>query len=187
MLRIKTVWFRKDGASHGAEETAGAIASIIWRLSDLSVISLSKADYDIITPQRGFSIMAELIAFMVHLTDRMLYDRVDEDQRTPMIQTLARRLAVIMEDNIHMVINDHGHPYQDDFINLINRRCADYAEFNFIPEKPDFLVLRYLGNQIREKLEERDQPWVVDQITELEVPKLIASLRKTVDGLLNQP
>ena len=93
MLRIKTVWFRKDGESHGAEETAGAIASIIWRLSDLAVTNLSKADFDIITPQRGFSIMAELISFMVHLTDRMLYDRVDEDQRTPMIHAQPRRQA----------------------------------------------------------------------------------------------
>ena len=187
MLRIKTVWFRKDGDSRGAKETAGAIASILWRLSDRAMINLPKADYDIITPQRGFTIMAELMAFMVHLCDRMLYDRVDEDQRTPMIQALAKRLAEIIEDNIHTVVGDHDHPYQDDIVSLFNKRSADYATFDFIPEKPNFAVLRCLGNHIRETMEERDQPWIIDQIMELEIPKIVETVRKTVDGLLNQP
>ncbi|TCV86694.1 hypothetical protein [Sulfurirhabdus autotrophica] len=186
-MRIKTVWFRKDGDTRGAEETAGAIASILWRLSDAAVINLSKAEFDIITPQRGFGIMAELQAFMVHLCDRMLYDRVDEDQRVPMIQTLAKRLATIMEDNIHMVVGDHDYPYQADFIAMVNRRSDEYATYDFIPEKPSYSVLTFLGNQIREIMGERDQSWVVDQIIEIETPEIVETIRKAIDGLLNQP
>lgn len=182
-IRVKTTWFRQEDDPKGPAQQATVMAATIWKLADKTVIDLSKADYDIITPQRGFTLLAELMAFMLHLTDRMVYRRIADEDRQTLVQTLARRLAEIMEDNIHQVMNDYGHPYQADFIDLLNRRGQDYARFDFPPEQPNFAVLRYLGNCIRDIMESRDQPWVIDQIMALQAPEMVATVKKAVDGL----
>ena len=45
-------------------------------------------------------------------------------------------------------------------------------------------ALRCLGAQIREQMAERDQPWVLDQIMDVEMPELLGTLKKAVDGVL---
>ncbi len=186
-LRVKTTWFKQVDGHKGPEDQATVLASTVWRLADQAVIGLSKADYDIITPQRGFTLLAELTAFLLNLTDRMVYRRIPDTERQRLIQTMAKRLAEIMEDNIHETLNDHGHPYQAGFIVLLNRRGDDYASFDFPPDQPNFAALRCLGNHVREVMEGHDQPWVIDQIMELSTPEMVATVKKTVDGLYPHP
>uniref|UniRef100_E6QSS3 Uncharacterized protein n=1 Tax=mine drainage metagenome TaxID=410659 RepID=E6QSS3_9ZZZZ len=182
-IRIKTTWFKQENEPKGPEKQATVLATTIWKLADRAVTDLSKADYDIITPQRGFGLLAELSAFMIHMSDRMVYRRITDGDRQTLIQVTAVRLAEILEDNIHEIINDHEHPYQAAFIDLVNRRGNDYAEFEFSPEQPSFLVLRYLGNCIRDIMQSNDQSWVIDQIMEVQAPDMVPDLIKTVDGL----
>jgi len=83
-LRVKTVWFKKADAQRPAGEVASVLASTIWRLADNSVTGLSKSDYDIITPDRGLRIIGEMAAFLVHMSDRMVYGRIpDADSVSP--------------------------------------------------------------------------------------------------------
>ncbi len=182
-LRVKTTWFKQVDGPKSLEQQATVIATTIWRLADKAVISLSKADFDIVTPQRGFTLLAELSVYMLHLSDRMVYRRINDAERKILIQTVAIRLAEILEENIHDVMNDHDHPYQDAFIDLINRRSDDYATFDFPPDQPNFAILRYLGNRVMEIMESHDQPWVIDQIMELESPEMTETVKKAVDGL----
>ena len=58
-VRVKTVWFRK-GATRSPAELASVLASTLWRLADKLVDNLSRADYDIVTPARGYKIIAEI-------------------------------------------------------------------------------------------------------------------------------
>lgn len=186
-MRVKTVWFKKESEARAPDQTATVIASVIWRLADKTVTNLSKADYDIITPQRGFKIIAEMIAFLVHMTDRLIYERADETRRGALIQALGVRLAEIMEQNIHSIVGDDGFDYQSNFLDMLNRRMEDYATFDFPADQPDFSARRYLGSCILDMMEKRDQPWVIDQMMELEAPEALETLRKTVNGLFNQP
>lgn len=182
-LRVKTIWFKKAGETQSPEKTSSVVASTIWRLSDAVVINLSKADYDIITPQRGFKIIGEMIAFLVHITDRMLYGRVEDQERGALMQALGLRLADVMVQNIHEVTGDDGFDYRGNFLAFLNKRAQEYATFEFDPANPNFSVLRYLGHCLLEIMEDRDQPWVIDQIMELESPQAIETLQKTIDGL----
>lgn len=184
-MRIKTTWFKKE-EQKDPKETASVLASIMWRLADKFTANLSKADYDIITPQRGFILMAEFLAFEVQYADRLAYNRVDDAHRAAFIQALAKRLAEIMEENIREVVphDDEGYDYQAGFIDLLNRRLVDYAAFDLVDEKPDFATLRYLGNCIRDVMEQRDQPWIIDQIMEIEAPEAVETIRKAMRGLL---
>ena len=182
-LRVKTVWFKNAGGRSSAE-IASVLASTIWRLADNIVSNLSKWDCDIVTPERGMRILGEVAAFLLHMSDRMAYGRIPEAERAQLIQAAGRRLAGIVQDNIREMFGNDGFDYQANFIDLLNRRAADYATFECAPEKPSYPLLRYLGLAVRELMLESDQPWVADQIMDIQAPEALGTLKKTVDGLL---
>lgn len=185
-IRIKTNWFKKDGQPKDPAETASVLAMILWRLADKFTVNLSKADYDIITPQRGFVLMAEFLAFEVQYSDRLAYNRIDDATRAAFIQALAKRLSEMMEENILEIApnNEENYDYKAGFVDLLNRRLVDYATFDLVDEKPSFATLRYLGNCIREVMDKRDQPWIIDQIMDIESPEAVETIKKTMQGLL---
>lgn len=188
-VRVRTTWFRQDG-ERATEDVASVLAATSWRLADKAVDNLSKADYDIVTPQRGFRIIAELCCFLVHFADRLVYGRVDEGRRTEIITATGMRVAGIMEDNILDFTGGHKDPdydYRQGFIDLLNTRMADYAAFEFPADKASFQALRFLSLQIREVMEARDQSWIQDQLMDIEVPEMMATLKKAVDGFYPPP
>lgn len=186
-LRVKTVWFKKDGEPRAARDVASVLASTIWRLSDRTVDGLSKADYDILTPERGVRIIGEMAAFLLHMSDRMAYGRIPEEERAKLIQGTATRLADLVVENIRALVVDDGFDYRANFIDMLNRRGADYASFECDPAKPSFQVLRYLALAIREVMIEADQHWVADQVMEILAPEALGTLKKTIDGFYPPP
>lgn len=187
MLRVKTTWFKKEG-ERLPEEVATVMASMLWRLADKAVDNLSKADYDIITPQRGFKIIAELTCFLVHYMDRLAFDRIDDAQRQELISATGIRLAEVMEQNIldsNDGQRDPDYSYQDGYIELMNKRMQDYAEFAefTLPNgKASFPVSRFLSLMIREDMEKSDQSWIQDQLMDIEVPAMMEMAKKNMDG-----
>ena len=184
-LRVKTVWFKKEGEQRDPAEVATVIASTIWRLCDRSIDNLSKADFDIITPQRGFRIIGELACFLVHYVDRLAFNRMDDRRRQDVVSAVGVRLAEIMEENIIDFTGgakDPDYDYQAGFIDLINRRMGDYSEFEFPEDKASFPALRFLSLQIREVMEQSDQTWIQDQIMDIEMPEMMGTVKKNVDG-----
>lgn len=186
-LRVKTVWFKKAAGQRSPGEVGSVLASTIWRLSDNAVTGLSKADYDIITPDRGIRILGEMAAFLLHVTDRTIHGRVPDEERAQLVQATGSRLADVMVENIHAMVGDDGFDYRGNFIDMLNRRSAEYAGFAFDPAKPSFAVLRFLALAIRELATEADQYWVADQVMEILAPAAIGTLKKTIDGFYPAP
>lgn len=182
-IRLKTVFFKNAGGRSSAE-TASVLASTIWRIADEVVTNLSKWDCDIVTPERGMKILGEMAAFLLHMADRMGYGRMPEAERARFIQVAGQRLAEIVQDNIRAMVGADGFDYKANFIDLLNRRAADYATFECAPEKPSYPILRFLGLAIREHMLESDQHWVADQIMDIQAPEALGMLKKTMDGLL---
>ncbi len=182
--RVKTVWFKKEG-ERPADEVATAVATTIWRMADRALDNLSKADYDIITPQRGFKIIAELTAFAAHYVDRLVYARLPEAQRIALISALGMRLAETMEDNVLDFtdgVKDPDYDYKKGYIDMLNKRMAEYGHFEFPGGKPGFPAARFLSLQIREGMEKTDQSWIQDQIMDIEMPEILGTVKKQVDG-----
>ncbi len=182
--RVKTVWFKKEG-EHPVGEIAGALATTIWRMADRSLDNLSRADYDIITPQRGFKIIAELTAFAVHYVDRLVFPRLSTAGRGELVSALGVRLAEIMEDNVLDFTEgakDPDYDYQQGYIDLLNSRMTEYAHYDFPDDRPSFQALRFLSLQIREDMEKTDQTWIQDQIMDIEMPEILGTVKKQVDG-----
>jgi hypothetical protein len=183
-LRVKTVWFKKEG-ERPADEIATVLASTIWRLADKAVDNLSKANFDIVTPQRGFRIIAELTAFLVHYVDRLAYGRLPEDKRHALVSAVGLRLAEIMEQNVLDFTGgrrDPDYDYRQGYIDRLNQRMADYAEFEFPQDKASFQALRFLSLMIREDMLESDQTWIQDQLMDIELPEMMGMVRKNMDG-----
>ena len=185
-VRVKTVWFKKEG-ERSPEEIATAVASTIWRVADKAVDNLGRENYDILTPARGFKLIAECVAFLVHYCDRMAYASLTPDRRAAVLQAMSSRLGEVMQENILEVVGaEPGRNYKAEFIDFLNRRFADYAEFEFPDdEKASFPALRFLGLQIREEMGEDDKTWIMDQIMDIEMPEMMGTVRKSFQGLLS--
>lgn len=182
--RVKTVWFKKEG-ERPAEEIASALATTIWRMGDRAIDNLSKANFDIITPQRGFKIIGELTAFAVHYVDRIIFPRMSDEKRGELISELGVRLAEIMEDNILDFtegVKDPDYDYQQGYIDMLNGRMMEYAHYDFPDDRPSFQALRFLSLQIRDDMEKSDQTWIQDQIMDIEMPEILGTVKKQVDG-----
>lgn len=186
-VRVRTVWFKKDG-ERSPEEIATAVASTVWRVADKAVDNLGRENYDIITPARGFKLIAEFVAFLVHYCDRMAYASLAPERRIAVLQAISNRLGEVMEENILSTVGkgDGSRNYKAEFIDFLNRRFADYAEFEFPDdEKASFPALRFLGLQIRDEMEDSDKTWVMDQIMDIEMPEMMGTVRKSFKGLLS--
>ena len=185
-IRVKTIWFKKDG-ERTADEIASAVATTTWRVADKAVDNLGRENYDIITAERGFKLIAEFLAFLVHYCDRMAYATLPSERRVAVLQAVSHRLGEVMEQNVHsMVGTGDGRDYKNEFIDFLNRRFAEYAAFEF-PEddKASFPALRFLGLQIRDEMGDNDKTWVMDQIMDIEMPEMMGTVRKSFKGLLS--
>jgi hypothetical protein len=185
-IRVKTVWFKKDG-ERSAEEIASAVATTTWRVADKSVDNLGRENYDIITPDRGFKLIAEFLAFLVHYCDRMAYASLPEARRLAVLQAVSNRLGEVMEQNVREVVGkDDPRNYKQEFIDFLNRRFAEYSEFEFPDdERASFPALRFLGLQIRDEMGDNDKTWIMDQIMDIEMPEMMGTVRKSFKGLLS--
>ena len=110
---------------------------------------------------------------------------MDDEQRQDVVSAVGVRLAEIMEENIIDFTGgekDPDYDYQAGFIDLTNRRMLDYSEFDFTDDKASFPALRFLSLQIREVMEQTDQSWIQDQVMDIEMPEMMETLKKSVDG-----
>ncbi len=185
-VRVRTIWFKKDG-ERTPEEIASAVASTTWRVADKAVDNLGRENYDIITPARGFKLIAEFVAFLAHYCDRMAYATLSPERRISVLQAISNRLGEVMQENIIEAIGtDATRNYKAEFIDFLNRRFNDYAEFEFPDdEKASFPALRFLSLQIREEMGDDDKTWIMDQIMDIEMPEMMGTVRKSFMGLLS--
>jgi hypothetical protein len=185
-IRVKTIWFKKDG-ERSPEEIASAVATTTWRVADKAIDNLGRENYDIITPDRGFKLIAEFLAFLAHYCDRMAYGSLSPERRLAVLQALSNKLGEVMEQNVREVVGkDDPRNYKQEFIDFLNRRFADYSEFEFPDdERASFPALRFLGLQIRDEMGDNDKTWVMDQIMDIEMPEMMGTVRKSFKGLLS--
>ena len=185
-VKVRTIWFKKDG-ERTADEIASAVATTTWRVADKAMDNLGRENYDIITPARGFKLIAEFIAFLAHYCDRMAYATLSPERRIAVMQAVSNRLGEIMQENIITTVGpDPDRNFKQEFIDFLNRRFEDYSEFEFPnEEKASFPALRFLGLQIREEMGDDDKTWIMDQIMDIEMPEMMGTVRKSFTGLLS--
>lgn len=183
-IRIKSKFHA--GGQRSVATLASVVAVLSWKLAIQSIKSMRKADYDIDVGPAYFDFLGEFLIFMALSADRIAYRELDAESRAGFTAALARRMAEIYEENRDRLIGAAlpGETRRG-FLELFNRRGAEYADFDYDEHGPDFGFKRCFAACLREGLPEKDKLWVVDQVMDIEAPEALKSLEKTLAGLFH--
>lgn len=183
-IRLKTKFHTKGQRSPAT--LASVVAVLAWKLAIESIKRMRKADYDIDLGRQYFDFVCEFLAFLAVSADRVAYRELNEDARVEFTTVLTRNIGRFVEENNIMLLGEAvPGESQRHFIDLFNRRAAEYAEFDYDEKGPDFGFKRFFAACLREVLPEKDKLWVVDQAMDIEAPEALKMLEKTLAGLFN--
>ena len=185
-IRIKSKWHhsgRNEARPKGFADSAGALASIVWRLSVEHARELHREGFDYASDHERVRVISEYCAFALQLVDRLAHRRVGDDARATLVVALGRRLADLMQDNLLDVAGPGE--YRAPFVEMLNDRLEDYSRFAFAETGPDFEALRYLGDRVMRSMGvSQTNRWVMDHVMEITAPELFGKVSRSVDDLL---
>ena len=105
-----------------------------------------------------------------------------EQDRSELITAIARSLAKTMHDNRRDVETEGD--FMGGFIELLNQRMTEYAEFTFDEGGPGFQMRRRCGDHVTNVMGEKDKKWVTDQVMDIEIPDALKTFKKVARSLL---
>jgi len=171
------------------DDQASALSFIIWRQALNGAVNLHAEDFRYDDDQQRIAVISELLAFQIHLVDRLCHGFIDDSRRASLMSSLCNRVADHIQENL-VDIAGPGH-YRRPFIALLNRRFADYAHFHYTGNVPGYDFLRYLGRNVLDIMgEDQTNRWIMDQIIDIDAPQLVRQIDTSVTrlfGLDQQP
>jgi hypothetical protein len=180
---VKTRW-RKKGERSLAER-AGVIGANVWKIGSEIFKHMEKEGFRFGSDRLVTDVLAELIAFLVQLVDRSVYGKLSEADRATLIGEVARHLAATMENN-QLDLLGPGE-YRKPFIELLNARFAEYADFTYSGGEPGAPCVLFFATRVSEVMARGDNKWVVEQMIDIEAPEMIRLARKLVDHTIDAP
>lgn len=181
-MRIKSNWF-KSGRKRTLPEIAGALAFVIWRIGDNALKNTRNAKFEIAIGTQYFSFLSEFLVFLIQVADRIAYRQLPAEDRLEFTSALANRVAETLAENQSRLIGNSIEKHKQHFIDKLNQRAGEYADFNYDDNGPDFAFTRYLGFCMREVMDEKDVIWVIDQMMGIEAPEAVTMVKKTLRDL----
>lgn len=180
---VKTRWRNKRARS--LEERAGIIGANLWKIATEMFKHMEKEGFRFGSDRMTVSVITEFIIFQIQLVDRITYGRISDEQRATLIGATAKHLAVTLENN-QMDLFGPGE-YRKPFIDLLNARFGDYAEFEYRDNEPGFACLRYLAAKVSDAMAEGDNKWVIEQIMDIQAPEIVKLVKRLVDQTMADP
>jgi len=174
---IKTRWRKKGPRS--LTDRAGVIGANVWKLALEFFKHMEKEGFRFGSDRLVTNVLTEFIAFLVQLVDRALYGRVAEADRAALVAEAVRHLAATMENN-QLDLFGPGE-YRKPFLDAMNARFAEYAEFEYKDGTPGYACLRYFASRVAELMAEGDNRWVVEQMIDVEAPEMVRLAQKLVE------
>lgn len=181
-MRIKSHWF-KSGREKTPQEIAGALAFTIWRVADNALKKTRKANFEIAIGPQYFSFLAEFMVFLIQVADRIAHRQLSAEARFVFTSALANRVAETLAENQSRLMGDCIAEHKQRFIDKLNQRAGEYAEFNYDSDGPEFAFTRYLAYCMREVMDEKDVEWVIDQMMSIEAPEAVDMVERTMRDL----
>ena len=98
--------------------------------------------------------------------------------------TTAKNMAKHLHDNSFDVFGPGDHV--KDFVELINTRGAEYAEFGFSEDGPSYPFMRHLGYEIQQIMGTGgENRWVIDQVMDKDGWEVYEKLSRAVTDLFD--
>jgi len=184
-MRVKSQWFKSE-TPKGAAEIAGAAAFIVFRIAQNSLKNMRQARFELPPGATYFAFLAEFLAFLTLVADRIAHGRGDERWRIEFTTALANRVGAFLADNESSLLGvDTPEEIKRRFVALVNARSADYSDCRWSDAGPDYAFLRCLGHRVAEVMERHEQTWAVTQVIDSEAPDATETLQRAMAGLLD--
>jgi len=178
---VKTRW-RKKGARTLAER-AGVIGANLWKLSLEIFKHMEKEGFRFGSDRLVTGVLTEFIAFVAQLVDRAVYGRLSDAERTTLISEVAGHLAATMENNQRDLLGPGE--YRKPFIDVLNARFGEYAEFECPGGEPSYACLRFFAIKVSDAMTgadgSDDNKWVVEQMMDIEAPEMVRVVKKLIE------
>lgn len=181
-MRIKSNWF-KSGRDHTPQEISDALAFVVSRIADNALKNTRKSKFEIEVGPQYFDFLAEFLLFLILSADRMAYLKLSAEDRQVFTGNLANRVAETFAENRSRLLDENLAYCKQSFIDLLNQRAGEYADFGYDEKGPDYGFYRYLAFCIGQVMTEEDSGWIVDQMISFEAPEAIQMVEKTLRGL----
>jgi len=161
-LRIKSHWWN-EGQERSLPEIASALAFIAWRLAMEKAINLHCERFIYASDEQRMAVIQEYLVFLVQIADRLAHGMLEEAERRTLVTGLAKKLIEHVQDNAQDLFGpgDYGAP----FIERLNVRSDEYADYQLADDGPSYPFLRHLGAEIQRLMGEgQENRWVIDQV-----------------------
>ncbi len=178
---VRSKW-RKGGGERTLEERAGVVGANIWKIAMETFRHMEREGFRFASDRQTIRIVTEFIAFLVPVTDRIVYGQLSEEGRAKFINALGRHLADTVQNNLLDLFGPGE--YRTDFIAALNARAREYAECEYRPAGPGYAFLRLLGEKVFDAMAQTDNKWVIEHVMEIEAPEMVKPLRKSVGEIL---
>jgi hypothetical protein len=182
-MRIKSQWFKSD-REKTPQEIAGAMAFTTWRIADNALKNTRRANFEIAIGPQYFSFLTEFLVFLIQVADRIAHRRLSAESRFAFTSTLANRVAETLAENQSRLMGSSIAEHKQQFIDKLNQRAGEYADFKYSENGPEFAFTRYLAFCMREIMDEKDVEWVIDQMMSIEAPEAVEMVEKSMKNLL---
>lgn len=183
MVRVKKRWNRQ-AAPRTLAQMANAIGATVWKLAADVVLNLENENFETDTHAQRLDIMEEVVCYLVHVCDRWVYARTEQDRRAEFVSALVKDMARMLEDSRVDVQGEAE--YQAAFLDKINQRSADYAGYSFSDEEGASFAMRCrFGERVQAAMGERDNRWIPDYVVGREAPEIETALKRSLSGLVS--
>ncbi len=190
-IRMKTRWHRSrrsrrnmEGSSRPKtmEDLAGVVAFNIWKIAQETFRHMDKEGFTF-EDEQVIGVIREMAAFLLQISDRMVYGKLDEDERAQFVNAVAQQVVDTLQANQEDLFGPGD--YRTPFIALLNERLAQYAEFAYDEnEGPGYAFKRYLGERTAEAMAGTDNRWVIEHVMEIEAPEAVKNIRRLVRDVM---
>ena len=180
--RIRTSWKSHERAI-SVSELANAFSAICWRIALSAAKNLHQQDFVYASDTQRLEVMREYLFFLIHLSDRLIHDKLSDDDRNDFINTLSVNcLRHYAENSIELLGRS---PDMEETIGALNHVTSTLANFRYGDQQPSFEMYRLLGSRIRDILgEDQTNKWVIDQIMEADGPEVFDLFCKSCTKLV---
>ena len=181
-MRVKSHWF-KEGRERTPEEISDALAFTLWRIADNALRNTRKFDFDIDTGPQYLDFLAEYLIFLILCADRIAYRKLSQEDRASFTSNLANRTAATYAENRGRLLGESEAECKKQFIDQLNLRAGEYADYQYDENGPDYGFYRYLAWCIGNILSEEDAKWIIDPMITHEAPESVKMVEKTLRDL----
>lgn len=181
-IRLNTKWNNQQ-REVSLEETVSVLAFNAWKIGMKALLEIENEHFQTDTQMQRLAIMQELMAFLIHMLDRMAHEVLNAEDRNTLINTYALKLADYVQDNARDFAGKGD--YRSPFIDKLNDRLDTYAQttWNAIAQEPGFSMSLTFAATISESLGPRDKQWALDYIQRVLMPELLAPYKRVIARL----